>query len=212
MAVTLLFNRTKSQIGSLELDVTVSEQHSADVEATDHPVEKGAATTDHLRAKPETVTLDAMVTNTPFKAPNDPTVTRTQGAYTFNSNSEMQPARAGEAWQKLLELKDAGELVTLVTARRTYTDMAIISLSVPIDARTGQALRFSATFKQVKVVESREVVVTEVKAKGKKDLGGKAALTAPEATKRKSLLKSVKDTGVVQHAADKLNNFLFFLR
>lgn len=191
MAVTLIWKKAKAQIGSLELDATLSEQHQGDVDVTDHPVERGANISDHARSKPEVVTLEGLITNTPISGGFDPT-------------------RAAKAYAELLSLKDAGDLLTVVTSRRSYSDMVLTSLSTPVDARTGQALRFSATLKQVRVVSSQTVKVTvsQPKLKAKKDLGKKGTPETPEQTKRKSLLKSVKDSGVIQNNINKLNKFL----
>lgn len=210
MPITLLPTSKRTQIGSIVLDATISESHTGDVEATDHPVEFGAAITDHLRPKPDMLTLEGLITNTPLPDPNDVTVSiqRSFGGVNFQSRAEMQPARVADTAAALWELKDAGELLTVVTGLRTYLNMAIVSLSVPRDARTGQALRFSATLKQIHVAESVRVRVVETKAKSKKNLGDKAAPAATESTRGKSLLKYGKDTGIVQEAATKLNHLL----
>lgn len=209
MAVTLVFKATKSSIGSVELDASVSETHQGDVDVTEHPVERGANIADHARPKPESITIEGLISNTPLPAPNGQLTKVTSGSAEFDSRSELQPTRSGQAYADLLALKDRGELLTVVTALRVYDNMILTSLSVPRDARTGQALRFSATLKQVKVVTSQLVKVVAVqKAQPKVKLGKKGTPETPPATRGKSGAKYLKDTGVIQDGFSKLTNFV----
>ena len=178
-AVTLLFRTKKASIGSVELDASISESHSGDVDVTDHPVESGAAISDHARAQPEKLTLEGIISNTPI-AP-------------FDEGAPPDQTRAGQAYADLLVLKDAGELISVVTALRTYEDMVLVSLNVPRDAATGNVLRFSASFKQVRVVNSQTVQITtaEDKTKAKKRLDKQTPPETPAPTQSKSFLKTL---------------------
>lgn len=57
--------------------------------------------------------------------------------------------RAGECFEELRSLRDLGVLCRVITKRREYDNMAIVSLSVTDEARTGDALVFSIGFKAV---------------------------------------------------------------
>lgn len=191
MAVTLLYRPTTTSIGTLKLDAALTETHTADVDVTDHPVEQGADISDHRRPKPRTLTIEGFVTNTPMPAETAESVQRGlvrngQTVGTFQSRSTLEPTRSGEAYETLLSFRE-GDLLTVVTTMETLEDMAITALSVPRDAKTGQALRFSVTLKQVIIVSSKRVKVAPRHAP-KKNLGKVATTKAAPATKAKSLL------------------------
>lgn len=195
--VNILFQKTKAAIGALVLDVSLTESHAAEVEVTEHPVETGANISDHARPKPETLVIEGLVSNTPLPAPGDPTQnvslkdSRGQVIGQATTSSKQDLSRAGEAYRDLLDLKNSSELLTVVTALRTYTNMKITNLTVPRDARTGQALRFSCTLKEVRLASSRTVTVTLPSQKKAK--GPVVPKTTPEATDRASTLHKLKE-------------------
>ncbi len=166
----------------------MAEQHQADVEVTEHPVEKGANIADHIRPKPEMITIDGVITDTPIPAPETPIALRRD-----------KKGAAADAHAVLLRLKNSGELVTVVTALRTYQNMALKALSIPRDAKQGEVLRFSAAFVNVSQVETKTETVGLPKNQ-KKNLGKKAAKQADTKTEARprSALKSIGlSTGLV---------------
>jgi len=56
-------------IGSVSVDASIHELHGVASEATDHPVEEGCDSTDHVRPKPRYFRIDGMITNTPLRLP-----------------------------------------------------------------------------------------------------------------------------------------------
>lgn len=202
--VTIVFTRMDASIGSIDIDAVVTETHLDEVEVTDHPVEIGVNISDHMRVKPAMITLDGLVSNTPLPAAGAPTTPmQAEDGVTYSTRSASQPARAGSAYQQLLALKTGGQLVTVVTALRSYDQMALVSLSVPRDAKTGNVLRFTAQLKEIRFASSQVAVIS---VPVNKNLGKKGAPETPENTRSKSLLKVIKDTGQVQKAAAALNN------
>jgi hypothetical protein len=133
-----IFKHERSSIGAFLLDATLREVHTAESEVTENPVEKGAAVSDHSRPKPVRITIDGLVTASPLQP--DP--------------SRLQPS---EVYQELIRAKDAGDLLTVKTKLATYDDMVIESISVTRDAGTGDALPFTATLKQIRVVATVSV-------------------------------------------------------
>lgn len=185
--LSLVFPKTNTQIDALVLDASISESHQAEVEVTEHPVESGAAIVDHARPKPDSVTIEGVVSNTPLDT------TQTDDALT--------------AYAKLLALKDSPKLITIVTELRTYEDMLLTSLSVPRDTRTGDALRFTAVFKRVKLVKNKSTTVTvtkEPKGKKKASAGKQTAeqqvldAAAALGPKKSLLFKGAESLGVVK--------------
>lgn len=179
--VSLLFQRTNVVIDTITLDVSLSEQHASEVEITDHPVESGTNISDHARPKPDTLVIEGMVSNDPLPQPSSTTFTHTvpgdpggiRGNVTFASRiDDPDLTRAGQAYQDLLDLKNAGKLITVVTALRSYANMMVRSLSVPRDPHTGQILKFSITLTEVRIASLQTVnlapVAKPVEHKGKK--------------------------------------------
>lgn len=191
--VSLTFTKQRTKIDAVVVDATISELFSAEVEVTEHPVEKGAAIVDHLRPKPETIQIEGVISNTPIPQPSDALQQKTSGTVVYSSRGQLDASRASTALQDLLDIKDKGILVDVVTALRRYENMALKSLSSPRDRRTGEAIRFTAVLVAVKVVSNKEETVDD-KGKSKSDLGKKATTTAPEAETNRSTLKSLSNT------------------
>lgn len=56
-------------IGTIWVDVSISEQHQLSADVTEHPVEDGGAISDHVRPTPRVVHLEGLVTNHPTEMP-----------------------------------------------------------------------------------------------------------------------------------------------
>ena len=178
MATTLLYQTTTpgsltrfegtvgtpaaQQTITVELDAAVSDGYQGDVDVTEHAVETGANIADHARLKSDKVTVEGVVSNTPLTGAG-------------------VAGRAEAAFGDLIALKNARQLMTVITPRRTYYNMVLESLASTNDAKTGDALRFTATFKQVRLAEVMVKVVqvqAEPKANDKKKVGAQVAKNA----------------------------------
>lgn len=73
--------------------------------------------------------------------------------------------RAAECYAELLRLRNEGRLARVLTARREYDDMAITSLDVTDEGKTGNALRFSVSFKHVRFGSTKNEPVPEIPRK-----------------------------------------------
>lgn len=191
---TLLYTVKRAQIDSIELDAAISENHTGNVEVTEHPVESGFNITDHARPSAETLQIEGFISNTPIPFGGDSdthtsSYTDASGrVFEWQSKSQGDADRAGIAYSALLDLKNTGALIAVVTSLREYDDMVITALSVPRDAQTGNGLRFSMSLKQVRLVDAQTVAPTpgEDKTKPKKATNKKAVETT-------TLPKSVLD-------------------
>lgn len=136
MAINMLYNTVrgrKGKIGNLEIEATLSENHDMSSTVTKYTIENGANISDHIVNEPETITIEGFVSNSPV-APG-------LGGGLTN--------RAQETFDTLYELRNAKEVITVVTEYRVYTDMAITNISIPRDSSTGQAIRFSVSLMRV---------------------------------------------------------------
>lgn len=139
--VNFLFgNRTNTAFSiegavSFEADLTIEELHERSAEVTQHPVESGGTISDHVILQPERLRLDGFVTDARLR---DPEATRTQSAF----------ADLDTAWS-------SGQLVQVITARKTYQDMVITRLDLPYDRP--ESMQFSVELQQIKIVDAQEV-------------------------------------------------------
>ncbi len=213
--INLLFRPIRTQVGGLTLDAAVEITHSAEVEVTDHAVEVGANISDHARPKPITLTIDGLISNTPVSLEQAKRVRQLTGfefVSTAPSESKTRsPGYAEQAFSLLENLRTQGALLSVVTPMRSYDNLVITSLSVPQSARTGEALSFKLSLKQIRLVSNNitdEVVTREPKAKPKKDAGAKAGEEVPENAKQpKSWLADLNDV-----VGDPLNSKQIILR
>lgn len=157
------------RIGPYVIDASVSESHEFSSEVTQYPVEQGGAVTDNIRPKPIVVTIEGIVSDTPI---GGVAALRHVGA-----RGDGKTTPSSEALAALEAIRLARDPVTITTTLRTFDNMVMTSLSVPRDAATGAALRFSATFQQIIVVtNSRSTVrVTPVRAQPKRTATPSAA-------------------------------------
>lgn len=178
---TLYFRPTLSKLEDIVLDAVVSESHDAEMEITEFPVERGAQISDHARLKPERLTLEAIVSNTPLSREQQARkVEVTGGGSIFSTADKERPAGiagpAELAYARLRDLMVQAQLVSVVTGLRVYDDLIIESLSVPRRAATGDALEFSVRLKTIRLVNNKVTTIRvsktkEPRAHSKKDQG-----------------------------------------
>ena len=170
--VSLIFGRPDAvEIGTLEVDVTISEDHERSTQITSNPVEDGASINDHQIRNPERIQIEGFITDTP--------------AQILGGIAGL--GRTQDAFDTLDELWREGELLTVATKWVTYENMAIVNLTLP--RRREQALRFSADLQQVNIVESeitevpREALAEDVQdsAADTRDAGRQATQEASQA-------------------------------
>lgn len=191
MALTpLLLVDKRGRIADMTLDCVLSESHKAEVEVTSHPVEKGADITDHARQKPREVTITAIISETPVTLSQQRRVIKSDGTRIETLVAQPIPLNSdqyvGAALAKLDRLLATKELVTLVTALRSYKDMMLTSLTIPKDPKTGMALNFTAVFREIRfaVIRTTEAQTKVVKTANKKvNLGKQVGKPKPEANR-----------------------------
>lgn len=183
------------RIDTIELDAAITEKHSAKVEITKHPIEEGANPTDHARLLPYAISVDGLLTNTPLgaelRASRGVTSDRTTSTGAFGAAGPAQRSMAA-----LEKIRTDRRAVTVVSGFRTYQNMMILSIEVPIDAKTGEAIRFSISMEEIRFVKS-EVARVDVLNRPKKKPTKKVDQTKKPGTEtpeqRRSLLKKFTD-------------------
>ncbi len=189
--VSLLFNKPLASVGSVEIDASVSEIHSASADITEFPVEDGSLITDHINKRPDVVQIEGYVSNTPIKG-----FTNFFGAAPIGSLANLTIGVSNDlaktAYDKLLEIVEGNELITIVTTLRTYENMAIESFIVNRSASDGDVLHFTAVARQITLVQTAESVFPteplELRGEKNKPLGNKPIKESVNEDTEKSFL------------------------
>lgn len=153
-----------SSVRSLVFDAVEVVNHEAAASLTGKAVE-GGVTSDHKRADPRRVSVEAWVSNTPLDAPPegglDATVSADAieqtdtGANVIGFTSEFDRVRG--VFNELHRLARNPIALTLSTPSQEYEDVQLVSVTTPTDAESGvDAARFSLEFQEVEVAETRE--------------------------------------------------------
>lgn len=145
--LSLVYGTKKNlQIAQIEVDVSVSETHETDCDVTENPVESGANVTDHVQVKPARLTIEGLVSDTPIKF--------LQGIRDlFDDN------RSRKTYEELLTIQTAREPIDVITGLKQYSNMILKTLTVPRNSDTGRALRFTAIFQEVRIVDSSSISI-----------------------------------------------------
>jgi len=127
-----------SQLGSFSLYVTIEERHHDELVITDHPVEQGAAISDHAYKKPSELTMTIGWSNSSLAS---------IGTLQFGNYSRS-------TYQDLLDLQKSRTLFDVSTGKRRYSNMLIQSLSTTTDAKTENSLIVTLHCREVIIVQT----------------------------------------------------------
>lgn len=149
MVLSLLYGKRylSPRVGTIDLDVTITEQHRYNSRVTNYPVEDGTIVSDHIINEPDTLTLQALVSDSPL-------------------NILALPNRSVDVFNRLVDIQQRRELVTVVTGLKIYDSMAITSLDVPRNLETGQSLTFTIELQKVTLDTSVRVQLNNGNAFG----------------------------------------------
>ena len=182
-------------IGDVEVDASVEEVHSIEAETTDHEVEDGSEITDHYKKLPAKLEITGIVTDV-----ISDTVFPGQAIFEAIKAAKEQSPEI-EAWFTVEKYADEGTLITIVTSLKTYESMAITNFRVTRDKTRKNAILFSCSAKEIRIVSTEETAAVTVKeplddtVRGAADKKGKGAANKASDTKKaaaeKSLAKSL---------------------
>ncbi len=196
---------TADTTGVIEFDAVLNETHAKTNEVTTHPIETGSNVTDHIRTTPDELEINGVVSNTPLQffgtAAAEQLLNIATAAVTPNSDPTT---RAGEAYRRLRQIMDDGELVTVFTTLREYTNMAIVSMNVTRNAQNGRVLNATMRLREVISVAAQQqsvpVPVDDTNAK-QLELGKKNVADATPEQTDKAVLSNSGENGSVQETS-----------
>lgn len=123
-------------IDSISFDVTIEETGTDTVTMTSHPIEKGAAVTDHVYKDPVLLAVRAGSSNSSPDAGGD-------DGYVV------------ALYEQLLDLQATRLPFSVITGKRAYENMIFASLAVTTDAESEAALFATMSFKEAIIVSTQ---------------------------------------------------------
>lgn len=138
--------------------IVIEEKHTDDLEITDHPIEIGAAITDHAFKHPAELNIQIGFSNSPIVLSSD--------------DKYSDPFDVKVQYKELLRLQEQRVLLTVQTGKRSYDNMLIKSMVTTTDNKTESSLFVMLSLKQVILVNTRTVMLKkEVQASPKQTTG-----------------------------------------
>lgn len=171
--VFLLYYADDGSYRSLQIDATLTQQHSKSVELTKYPVEDGTSVSDHAIRKPDAYRLDGIITNTPV-------VTAEEMSNGIND-------RRAETARDILEgIVAARKPVTIDAGSRVLDNMVMTSLEIPRDASLGDCTRFMASLEEIVTVKTETSALPKAKKAGVQHGGRQPTKKADAPTQKKA--------------------------
>lgn len=139
----------RSKIGPVEIAAVIEEVLTDSLQVTEHPVEIGAAITDHAFKRPAEVVLRCGWSNSGLDA-----LSAAVSAF-FSGGGLNLPDYVSGIYSQLIALQESRVPFDITTTRRRYTNMLITGLQVTTDVRSSNALMVQATCRQIIVVSTQ---------------------------------------------------------
>lgn len=170
--------KVKTQIGTVTIDASVTENHTTTSTPTRNPVEEGIEVTDHVSLEPAKLSIQGVISDTPLNfdiigniASGD-LKSLTKNLTSGFSDTLGGTSRSTEQYQALLALQRSRQPFKVITGIKVYENMILTSLSVDRTATTGKSIHFSADMEEIRIVKSQNAGPQNL-GKSVKDLGAK---------------------------------------
>jgi hypothetical protein len=212
-------DRTRTvTLSVLKVDATIQETHVSSVDISEHPIEDGSNVDDHITIKPKEITINGIVTDTPFTSAAQIGGLITSGAVALGSKLGsvgglvgagvgatiggmigLSQNRAKDGFAFLQELQDQKQIFDVVTGLKLYKNMVLVNLSIPRTNQTGKAINFTATMKSINVVAAEVINIPEAAIKS--DVSASATAKQNLGRSTKKALSETKDATTKSWAA-----------
>lgn len=143
----------RSMIGPVEIAAALEEVLSDSLQVTEHPVEIGAAITDHAYKRPSEVVLRCGWSNSSLDA-----ISAAVTSF-FSSGGLTLADYVSGVYSQLLALQESRVPFDITTTRRRYSNMLITGLQVTTDSRSSNALMVQATCRQIIIVSTQSTTL-----------------------------------------------------
>ena len=156
--LSTLFQQQSRRIGLIVPSVVISEKHNDTLEITEHPVEVGAAISDHAYRRPSEVVMQVGFAG-------GGSLLDFLDTTSIGLSAGLSPK---ETYQELLDLQNSRVPFDVVTGKRIYTNMLIRALEVTTDRTSENVLSAVLTLREVIITST---TTTQVAAKEDMKLG-----------------------------------------
>ncbi|HCJ2692835.1 phage baseplate protein [Klebsiella michiganensis] len=156
--LSTLFQQQTRRIGLIVPSVVISEKHNDTLEITEHPVEVGAAISDHAYRRPSEVVMQVGFAG-------GGSLLDFLDTTSIGLSAGLSPK---ETYQELLDLQNSRVPFDVVTGKRIYTNMLIRALEVTTDRTSENVLSAVLTLREVIITST---TTTQVAAKADMKLG-----------------------------------------
>ncbi len=154
-------------INGIEFDALISENKTYSSEVPDYAVESGYSVSDNISIRPMELEITGHLTNTPV---------------TWASHGT---GRVEAVVTQLENLYHSKQLVTVVTSTDVYSDMAIMSLTVPKDENNKTSRDIRMSLKKVSIVSAQATAIPASYVRGG-DTGANAGTSGTGSKRRPS--------------------------
>ncbi|WP_240820725.1 phage baseplate protein [Klebsiella michiganensis] len=137
--LSTLFQQQTRKIGLIVPSVVISEKHSDTLEITEHPVEVGAAISDHAYRRPSEVVMQVGFAG-------GGSLLDLLDTTSFGLSAGLSPR---EVYQNLLDLQNSRVPFDVVTGKRLYSNMLIRAMEVTTERSTENVLSAVLTLREV---------------------------------------------------------------
>ncbi len=194
----------------LIFDVETRISHKGASEITTDAVESGEPIASHKRALPATVSIEALVSQTPIGNPppsgyqsgaapvGNPTAI--EGAGTVNVYTATFD-RIADVTATLRRLRLEATPVTITTRVRTYPDMQIVTVDETEDVETGDAVLITVDAQQVRIAVTRDTDIPQAREPRGGAEADRGAQEGTDETERRSTLRRAEDDYRARRAA-----------
>lgn len=148
----------KRQVGSIDINVILTENTSDVLTITKQPIQQGAPITDHAYKEPTTLSMAVLFEDNILKS-------------------------LSAVYQDLQDLQNSRVPFDVVTPKRKYKNMLIATLGLSTDSRTENALAISLTLQEAIIVKVTTVTV----ARSRQKSPGTTGKTEPAGQKQSAL-------------------------
>lgn len=151
-------------VDAIPFDLILQEDHAFESQVTQHSVESGVVVSDHVVCRPRKGKLQGLVSNFSLSSTNKldaelEQLLRAGKPDRWSAGQTTVSNRALTTWELFRELWQKRMPVTVATTLEVYESMVVTNVSTTRDGDTGDALKFSVEFEEVKVVQLEEVLL-----------------------------------------------------
>lgn len=133
-------------VNGIEFDALISQTDTLEATAPEYTVEDGFVVSDAIILNPEKLDMVLYITDTPV---------------TWYSRHGSGQDRVETIVKQLQELYFTAEPTTVVTSAKSYTNMAIESLSISKSVEIGYAREVSISFKKIRVTSAKTTTIPD---------------------------------------------------